>query len=134
MKSLMRTLTLTAAALAALVAAPQSNADEFRRGEARETRQFRGETFHGRGFRGEFRGHGFRGPVFREHAFVRPAFFGHRRFTPFRVFGGFRFFSYFPGPGYVWVDDCGWVLPPFAGAVWVPRFDRFGVVIGGFWR
>ena len=160
MKSLMRTLTLTAAALAALVVAPQSNADGFRRGEARQTfrgnpghggtfrgETFRGETFRGREFRGRefrgrefrgdgFRGDGFRGDGFRGRAFARqPAFFfGRRNIAPFRVFGGFRFFSFCPGPGFVWVDDCGWVFPPFAGAVWVPRFDRFGVVIGGFWR
>ena len=148
MKSLMRTLTLTAGALAALVAAPISNADGFRRGEARQTFRgnpghggtFRGETFRGGEFRGrefrggEFRGREFRGPVFRGRAFVRPAFFGRRAFVPFRVFGGFRFFSYCPGPDYIYIDDLGWVFPPFVGAVWVPRFDRFGVRIGGFWR
>jgi hypothetical protein len=121
------------------VAAPGANAQQFHRGGGGGARSFhgqsfRGESFRGRGFRGDFRGHEFRGPVFHGRGFARPAFFGHRGFAPFHVFGGFRFFDVCPGPGYVWVDDCGWVLPPFAGAVWVPRFDRFHVVIGGFWR
>jgi hypothetical protein len=138
MKTLMRTLTLSAAALAALVAAPKSNAAEFRRGEARQMRPFRGETFRGRAFRGgEFRGGEFRGREFRGRAFVRPpAFFsGGRHIAPFRVFAGSRFFSYCPGPGYIYIDDLGWVFPPFVGAMWVPApLNRFGVQIGGFWR
>ncbi len=168
MKSLMRTLTLSAAALAVLVvAAPPSNA-QVRRGEARATRPSRGETFRGgesrgRGFRGgEFRGNEFRGREFRGgesrgrefrgsefrggrefrgnefrgRAFSRPpAFFsGRGHIAPFRFFAGSRFFSYCPGPGYIYIDDLGWVFPPFVGALWVPRFDPFGVRIGGFWR
>jgi hypothetical protein len=55
--------------------------------------------------------------------------------APFRVFAGSRFFSYCPGPGYIYVDELGWVFPPFVGAVWIPAHaDRFGVGIGGFWR
>ena len=152
MNNLMRTLTLSAAALAALVAAPKASADEFRHGGARETRSFRGENFRGRESRGgefrggqfrgcesrgrEFRGGEFRGREFRGRAFFRPpAFaFGHRSVAPFRVFAGSRFFSYCPGPEFVYIDDLGWVLPPFAGALWVPDFDRFGIRIGGFWR
>lgn len=148
MKTLMRTLTLSAAALAALVAAPKSNAAEFRRGEARQMRPSRGETFrgspgHGGSFRGETfrgresRGGEFRGGEFRGRAFVRPpAFFsGGRHIAPFRVFAGSRFFSYCPGPGYIYIDDLGWVFPPFVGAMWVPApLNRFGVQIGGFWR
>jgi len=155
MKTLMRTLTLTAAALAALVAAPKSNADQPRRGEARQTFRgnpghggtFRGETFRGGEFRGresrggefrgrEFRGREFRGSEFRGREFVRPQTFfsGRGRIAPFRFFAGSRFFSYCPGPGYLYIDDLGWVFPPFADALWVPRFDRFGVRIGGFWR
>jgi hypothetical protein len=150
MKTLMRTLTLTAAALAALVAAPKSNADQSRRGEARQTFRgnpghggtFRGETFRGGEFRGresrggEFRGREFRGSEFRGREFVRPQTFfsGRGRIAPFRFFAGSRFFSYCPGPGYLYIDDLGWVFPPFADALWVPRFDRFGVRIGGFWR
>jgi hypothetical protein len=133
MKTLMRTLTLSAAALAALMAAPKSSAEAFRRGETRAIRPFRGETFRGH----EFRGRAFRGGEFRERAFVRPPAFaiGRRSIAPFRAFAGNRFFSYCPGPGYVYVDDGGWIFPPFAGAVWVPfHLNRFGVRIGGFWR
>jgi hypothetical protein len=159
MKNLMRTLTLSAAALAVLVvAAPKSEAQTFRRGEARATRPFRGQTFRGgesrgREFRGgafrgnEFRGRDFRGGdfrggrvfrgnEFRGRAFARPpAFFsGRGRIAPFRFFAGSRFFSYCPGPGYIYIDDLGWVFPPFVDALWVPRFDPFGVRIGGFWQ
>jgi hypothetical protein len=146
MKSLMRNLTLSAAALAVLVvAAPKSNADQFRRGEARQTFRgnpghggtFRGQTFRGGESRGrEFRGGAFRGNEFRGRAFARPpAFFsGRGRIAPFRFFAGSRFFSYCPGPGYIYIDDLGWVFPPFVDALWVPRFDPFGVRIGGFWQ
>jgi hypothetical protein len=165
MKTLMRTLTLSAAALAALVAAPKSNAQEFRRGEARVTARgnpgrgnpsyrnpgygnsgrgnpsYRnpgyGNPGHGGSFRGEtFRGREFRGNDWHNRGFGRqPAYFyGHRYGSPFRVFAGSRFYSYCPGPDYIYVDDFGWVFPPFSGAFWVPRFDRFGVRIGGFWR
>jgi hypothetical protein len=154
MKTLMRTLTLSAAALAALVAAPKSDAQQFRHDGARET--FRGNFGHGGSFRGgDFRGREFRGHEFREHEFrggefrgrewrgdfrgraffPRPAFFGRRHFAPFRVFAGSRFYSYCPGPGYIYVDDLGWVFPPFVGAVWVPaHINGFGVRVGGFWR
>ena len=121
MKSLMRTLTLSAAALAALVAAPKSDAAVFRGGPARAVRPFHGT---------------FRGPAYYGRAFARPAYFyGGRYVAPFRVFAGSRFYSYCPGPGYIYVDDFGWVFPPFPGAVWIsPRIGRFGVRIGGFWR
>lgn len=143
MKNLMRTLTLSAAALAALVAAPKSSAAEFRRGGARQMRPFRGETFRGREFRGrefrggEFRGRELRGHEFRERAFVRPpAFFSGRSYvTPFRVYAGSRFFSYCPGPGYFYVSDLGWAFPPFPGAVWVPaHYDFDGFFIEGGWQ
>ncbi|HEX5856206.1 MAG TPA: hypothetical protein VFZ57_11355 [Thermoanaerobaculia bacterium] len=148
MKSLMRTLTLSAAALAALMSiAPKADAQDRSHGQGRESRPSRGDTFRGgesRGgeFRGresrggELRGREFRGGEFRGRAFVRPpAFFsGRRSIAPFRVFAGSRFFSYCPGPGYIYIDDLGWVFPPFFGAVWAPRFDRFGLRIGGFWR
>jgi len=122
MKSLIRTLTLCAAALAALVAAPRSDAAVFR-GPARTVRSFHGGAF--------------RGPVFHGRAFARPSayFYGRRYVAPFRVFAGSRFYSYCPGPGYIYVDDFGWVFPPFPGAVWIaPHLGRFGVRIGGFWR
>ena len=146
MKNLMRTLTLSAAALAALVAAPKSNAQEFRRGEARVTARGNpgrgnpgyGNPGHGGSFRGEtFRGREFRGNDWHNRGFGRqPAYFyGHRYGSPFRVFAGSRFYSYCPGPDYIYIDDLGWVFPPFAGALWAPaHFDRFGVQIGGFWR
>jgi hypothetical protein len=148
MKTLLRTLTLSAAALAALVAAPKSEARDFRWGGGREMRTFRGETFRGHEFRehefrgGDFRGREFRGREFFDRGwhnrpfFHRPAFFfGRRHVVPFRVFAGSRFFSFCPGPGYIFVDDLGWVFPPFVGAVWVPaHFNRFGVWVGGCWR
>jgi len=133
MKNLMRTLTLSAAALAALVAAPKSSAAEFRRGGARQMRPFRGETFRGR----EFRGREFRGGEFRGRAFVRPpAFFSGRSYvTPFRVYAGSRFYSTRPGPGYLYMSDLGWVFPPFPGAVWVPaHYDFEGFFIEGGWQ
>jgi len=56
------------------------------------------------------------------------------RVAPFRTFGGFRFYSYCPGPGYVYVSD-GWVLPPYAGAIWIGgRYARGGVWIAGHFR
>jgi hypothetical protein len=143
MKNLMRTLTLSAAALAALVAAPKSSAAEFRRGGARQMRPFRGETFRGREFRGrefrggEFRGRELSGHEFRERAFVRPpAFFSGRSYvTPFRVYAGSRFYSTRPGPGYLYMSDLGWVFPPFPGAVWVPaHYDFEGFFIEGGWQ
>lgn len=158
MKTLMRTLTLSAAALAALVAAPTSNAQEFRRGGAHET--FRGNP--GRGNPGygnpgygnhgdRNRGYGNRGygnrgygnPGYGWHnrGFVRPPSYsysygyGRRYVSPFRVYAGSRFYSYCPGPGYIYVDDLGWVFPPFPGARWFPaHVDRFGVRIGARWR
>lgn len=125
MKTLMRNLTLSAAALAALVAAPKSNADGPRRTETRET--FRGNPGHG-----ESHGYGWH-----DRAFVRPTvyFYGPRYVSPFRVFAGSRFYSYCPGPGYIYIEDLGWVFPPFPGARWFPaHIDRFGVQIDGCWR
>ena len=56
------------------------------------------------------------------------------RVAPFRTFGGFRFYSYCPGPGYVYVSD-GWVLPPYAGALWITgHHTRGGVWIAGHFR
>jgi hypothetical protein len=136
MKNLMRTLTLSAAALAALMAAPKSNADGARRMETRET--FRGSPGHGGNFRGgDFRGREFRGYAWHNRGFVRPQayVYGRRYVSPFRVFAGSRFYSYCPGPGYIYVDDLGWVFPPFSGARWFPaHVDRFGIQIDGCWR
>jgi hypothetical protein len=141
MKTLMRTLTLSAAALAALVAAPKSDAQQFRRGGTHET--LRGSPGHGGSFRGgdfrgrESRGHEFRGGDFRGRALrgYGGYSYGRRYVSPFRVYAGSRFYSYCPGPGYIYVDELGWVFPPFPGAIWFPgHLDRFGVRIGGFWR
>ncbi|MGE5715773.1 MAG: hypothetical protein ACM369_03895 [Acidobacteriota bacterium] len=102
MKTLMRTLTLSAAALAALVAAPKSDAQQFRRGEARET--FRGSPGHGGSFRGgdfrgrEFRGHEFRGGDFRGREFR--GYGGYGRYGGYGGYGwhnrgyGYRGYSY----------------------------------------
>ena len=113
MKKILRNVTLTAAALvAALAAAPKSEADVRI-----------GFGFHA-------------GP----RAVYAPYYpYGpHRYVAPFRVFHGVRFYSYYPGPGSVYIVDggyTGWVLPPFAGAVWVPGYyDRFGFWVGGHWR
>ena len=150
MKNLMRTLTLSAAALAALVAAPKSNAQEFRRGGgARDgprkpgsrAENFRGgdsveETSADTSSAEAISAVASSAEAVPRPAFVRPPAFsyGRRYVAPFRVFAGSRFYSYCPGPDYIYVDDLGWVFPPFVGAVWVPRFDPFGVRIGGFWR
>ncbi len=161
MKNLMRTLTLSAAALAALVAAPKSDAQQFRRGETHETLRgspgrgnhgnpsygnpSRGNTGHGNPGHGNpgygnrnygNRSYGNRGYGGYNRGYVHPQarFYGHPYISPFRVFAGSRFYSDCPGPGYIYIDELGWVFPPFAGALWVPRFDHFGVRIGGFWR
>jgi hypothetical protein len=92
MKTLMRTLTLSAAALAALVSiAPKADAQDWSRGQGREARPNsggergpRGETFRGgeRSPRGEtFRGdggrrEGYRGEAFRGDRNHREAFRG----------------------------------------------------------
>ncbi|MGZ6987829.1 MAG: hypothetical protein ACXVH0_02605, partial [Thermoanaerobaculia bacterium] len=107
------------------------------RGQTFRGHEFRGGDFRGREFRGgDFRGRELRGGEFRGREFFRrPAFsYGRSYIAPFRVFAGSRFYSYCPGPDYIYVDDLGWVFPPFVGALWVPRFDRFGVRIGGYWR
>ena len=38
-----------------------------------------------------------------------------------------------PGPGYVFVEGA-WILPPFAGAVWVPGHYQGGFYLRGHWR
>ncbi len=146
MKNLMRTLTLSAAALAALVAAPKSDAQQVRRGETHET--FRGSP--GRGNHGNpsygnpsrgnrnygNRSYGNRSNGGYNRGFVRPpAFYGRRYVSPFRVYAGSRFYSYCPGPGFIYIDELGWVFPPFPGARWFPGYvDRYGVQIDGCWR
>jgi hypothetical protein len=87
----------------------------------------RGRFAYGPGFRGFSR--------YQPHrSYVASRAYGY---SPFRVFGGLRFYSSCPGPGYVYISDgdCeGWVYPPYAGAEWLPgSYDRFGVWIGGRW-
>ena len=79
MKNLMRNLTMSAAALAALVAAPKTFADAPRRAEAREARPFRGGERSPRGdtSRGQAgRREGYRGEAFRGDSGHREAFRG----------------------------------------------------------
>jgi hypothetical protein len=147
MNNKMRNLTLSAAALAALmVVAPKASAQAWSRGRGSESprRELRGHErrdFRGQEFRGhereEFRGREFRGNAFRGRSFSRPAaaFYGRGYVSPFRVFAGSRFYSYRPGPGYFFVGDLGWVFPPFPGAVWVPaHYDYDSVWVEGCWR
>lgn len=138
MNNTMRNLTLSAAALAALMAvAPKASADDRGHGRTASPRQ-------------EFRGHGNPGHVNpgqvwrapgrtfgRPSGRVAPAQSFARRgfFAPVRVFSGFRFFSYCPGPRYVYIANYGWIVPPFFGAVWVPaHYDIGGLYVEGGWR
>lgn len=165
MKNLMRNLTLSAAALAALVSiAPKADAQDWSRGQGREARPFRGgergsrgdtlrgeagrrEGYRGETFRGDrgreaFRGEGYRGRewgarAWRGRAFFRPPSwtYGRGYVSPFRVYAGSRFYSSCPGPGYLYVNELGWVFPPFPGAVWVPaHYDYEGFYVEGCWR
>jgi hypothetical protein len=155
MNSTLRTLTLSAAALAALtVIAPKASADgpfrhfprppsprevrdmwherhESLRPEFRgpERREFREREFRG----GEWRGRGY-GGYGRAYVAPRPAYrYGYA--APYRVFSGFRFYAACPGPGYVYIANSGWVLPPWFGAVWIPgHYDVDGFWVEGFWR
>jgi hypothetical protein len=140
MKNLMRNLTLSAAALAALVSiAPKASADDRGRDRGGESRGFQRrepgrQQFREHG-RQEWREHANRGPG--RYAYAPPvrAFYRRGYATPFRVFSGFRFFSYCPGPGYLYIANYGWVLPPFPGAVWVPdHTDIGGFFVEGMWR
>jgi hypothetical protein len=163
MRNLMRTLTLSAAALAALVSiAPKADAqnrgtgrgNESSRQESRAPREgvnrgheSRGQEFRGRERgefrgreRGEFRGRGaeFRGRTFngyRGRAFFPARSFGRGYVSPFRIFAGRRFYSYCPGPGYVYIANYGWAVPPFFGAEWIPAYtDEDGFQVEGWWR
>jgi len=122
MNTTMRNLTLSAAALAALtVIAPGASAEE--RGHGSPRQEVRAPAPRGPAYRAPARAH-----VAPARSVVRYGYgYGYR--APFRVFSGFRFYAACPGPGYVYISDYGWVLPPFLGAVWVPgHYD-----IGGFW-
>jgi hypothetical protein len=148
MNTKMRNLTLTAAALAALtVTAPKAAAEPWRNfplppspHEVREMfrerhesprREFREER-HERYEAREHGTHGYRGYV----APVRPVVrYGYGYAAPYRTYAGFRFYSACPGPGYVYIANYGWVVPPFFGAVWIPgHYDIEGYWVDGFWR
>ena len=152
MRNLMRNLTLSAAALAALVSiAPKADAqnrgagrgnDSSRqesrapRGGVSRGRETRGQEFREHA-RGEFQGREFRGAGFRGRAFFpAPArVFGRGYASSYREFAGRRFYSYCPGPGYVYIANYGWAVPPYFGAVWVPPFtDIDGFQVEGYWR
>ena len=144
MKNLMRNLTMSAAALAALVAiAPKADAQNWNRAQGREPSPSRGGE--SRGFqrsesgrqdgRQERRENAYRGPG--RYAYAPPvrAFYGRGYVSPFRVYAGSRFYSTSPGVGYFFVNDLGWVFPPFPGAVWVPaHYDFDGFFIEGGWQ
>jgi hypothetical protein len=136
MNNTLRNLTLSAAALAALVSiAPKAAADEHGRGRGpgyAPRQEFRAPAFHGPAFRAPGRAYG--APFARPLARYGSARYGYGR-APFRAFSGVRFFSYCPGPGYVYLANYGWALPPFFGAVWVPaHYDIGGTWVEGFWQ
>jgi len=134
MNTTMRNLTLTAAALAALmVTAPKAAADDRGRNQNRREsprQEYREHEGHEHGY-----GYG-RGSYGRAYVAPRPvARYGHGYAAPFRIFSGVRFYSAYPGPNYVYIANYGWVVPPFFGAVWVPaHYDVEGYWVEGFWR
>jgi hypothetical protein len=111
MKNLMRTLTLSAAALAALAAAPMASANPWGHFPLPPTpHEMRGmwNARHGE------RHYGYHA----KHAYPYGRYaYPHGRY---RVYAGRRFYAYRPGPAYVYVRGYGWCTPPYAGAVWVP--------------
>ena len=129
MNSRIRT-TLAAAALAALtVIAPNALAEERGRENPRSRGSYgRGHDNHANGYHGGYGRYG-------RHVAPAPVYrygYGH---LPYRVYSGYRFFTAYPGAGYVYIGGFGWVLPPFFGAVWVPgHYDVNGFWIEGFWR
>jgi hypothetical protein len=167
MKNTTRNLTLSAAALAALVSiAPKASAEPWKNfplppspHQVREMLRDRHESprleFRGRDDRGRTRDYGNRGYGSRDYGargyagrgyvyggYERERFYAApvRPFrplglpSPFRVLSGFRFYSSCPGPGYVYIANNGWVLPPYPGAVWIPgHYDVEGYWVEGFW-
>ena len=101
---------------------------------------YRGPTGgYGRGYYGGGRGyyggypHRYVAPV---RPYVRYGYGGGYGYgAPYRTYSGFRFYSSCPGPGYVYIANIGWALPPYAGAVWIPGYyDDEGLWIEGCWR
>jgi hypothetical protein len=145
MNRTLRNLTLTAAALAALtVTAPKAAAEPWRNFPLPPSPHEVREMFRGRHesprqeFREERHEHGYGGYGYRGRVYVAPrpvVRYGYGWAAPYRVYSGFRFYSACPGPGYVYIANCGWALPPFFGAVWVPgHYDFEGFWVEGFWR
>jgi len=129
MNKLTRNLILPAAALAALLLAPTSEAQGFSRDRGHEARGV--ERGRGRDVRAHER-------MESRNVYVRP-YRGYRYVAPYRapyrVASGIRFYPRYPGPRYVYVTGFGWTLPPFFGAVWVPgNYDIGGFWVEGFWR
>ena len=118
MNKLTRNLILPAAALAALLLAPKSEARDYDRSRGHDARVH--ERYeHRRGYAPHVRGNRYAAPWR----------------APYRVASGIRFYSRYPGRGFVYVTGYGWVLPPFFGAVWVPgHYDFRGFWVEGFWR
>lgn len=86
---------------------------------------------YGRGYYGGYE-HRYVAPV---RPYVRGYGGGYGYGAPYRTYAGFRFYSSCPGPGYVYIADLGWALPPFLGAVWVPGYsDIDGLWVEGYWR
>jgi len=143
MNKTMRNLTLTAAALAALtVIAPEASAQDRGRGRGAEAprqehKEARVQVSRGTERR-EWRENAYRGPG--RYGYAPPSRYGNYAYragyaAPFRTFSGFRFYSAYPGPSYVYIANYGWVLPPFFGAVWIPgHYDIGGYWVDGFWR
>jgi len=158
MNKFQRNMTVSAAALvAALVMAPKSEAQGRershvetqargsgrqegrgieRRHELRENRSDRGRSSDRRDFSPAPR---YRGVAPRPYAGFRGNGYRYGNgYSAFRSFGGIRFYSYCPSPGYVYISDGdyeGWVEPPYLGAIWLPsHYDQFGIWCGGHWR
>ena len=132
MNKLTRNLTLPAAALAALLLAPTSEAHGLGRGRGAT----RGDTTAGTRNAARRRGPAWRGPyAWRRGTSPATRYVAHGTARPTVSTSGFRFYSAYPGPGYVYIAGYGWVLPPFFGAVWVPgHYDIGGFWVEGFWR
>ncbi|MGA7993032.1 MAG: hypothetical protein WCC53_16515 [Thermoanaerobaculia bacterium] len=139
MKNTMRNLTLSAAALAALtVIAPKASAEPWKNfplpPSPRQVREMWRERHESPRHEFRERGTGY-GQYGRAYAApVRP-YVRYGYAAPFRVLSGFRFYAACPGPGYVYIANYGWALPPYYGAVWIPgHYDFEGFWIEGHWR
>ena len=116
MKKMTRNLTLSAAALAALVAFTPSASAQF---PLPPTPHQVSQMWHARhdGYYNYHYSHRYYVPYAR-----------HYYYPSYHVYSGYRFYAYSPGPGYVYVNGYGWCYPPYAGAVWVPGHYGHGHV------